>query len=177
MIRRILAAIAMLWALGFLVFATTLPRPAGDERTDAVIVPTGAAGRIGRGLEIVRSDRARLMLVTGVDPNVKPKEFATEFGVPMDVMECCVTLGFDAVDTRSNAAETLRWVEDNRIRSLRIVTSDWHMRRAAGELRYRLPTNVEIVEDAVATEPSFAILMIEYNKWLASTVSHWLPGA
>ncbi len=176
MIRRVLAAILVIWALGFLVFASTLPRPAGNERTDAVIVPTGAAGRIDHGVAVVRSDRARLLLVTGVDPNVKPREFAAQFGVPMNVMECCVTLGFDAVDTRSNAAETLRWVKDNDIRSLRLVTSDWHMRRAAGELRARLPTNIAIVEDAVSTEPSFAILLIEYNKWLASMASHLVPG-
>ena len=33
---------------------TALPQPSGTIRTDAVIVPTGAAGRIERGLQILR---------------------------------------------------------------------------------------------------------------------------
>ena len=74
------------------------------------------------------------MLVTGVDPEVTPDEFAAEFEVDEAQMDCCVTLGFKAVDTRSNATETAEWVEANGITSLRLVTTDWHMRRAAGEL-------------------------------------------
>ena len=171
MIRRLISAVAILWALGFVWFAVALPGPVDAARTDAVIVPTGAAGRIERGLEVVRSDQARLLLVTGVDREVKQAEFAAQFGVPMDLMECCVSLGFAAVDTRSNADETAAWVRENRIVSLRLVTTDWHMRRAAGELARALPSNVAVVRDAVASQPSFRILFLEYHKLLASSVS------
>ena len=124
------------------------------ERTDAVIVPTGYAGRIERGLEVVQTDSADTLLVTGVDPEVKPGEFAAQFEVPEDVMECCVTLGFAATDTRGNAQETREWAEANGIKSLRLVTSDWHMRRAATELRRQLPDDVKLIKDAVRSEPS-----------------------
>ena len=174
MIRRAAAALLVLWALGFLWFATTLPRPAGAERTDAIIVPTGAAGRIERGLEVLAAGHARTMLVTGVDREVRPGEFASEFSVTSDTMDCCVTLGFAAVDTRSNAAETAQWVRQNRVRSLRLVTTDWHMRRTAGELERTLPTGITVVEDAVRSEPSLRILFIEYHKLLASAVARGL---
>ncbi|QYU66532.1 YdcF family protein [Leptolyngbya sp. 15MV] len=76
-----------------------------------------------------------------------------------------------AVDTRSNAAETAQWVRDNRIGSLRLVTSDWHMRRAVGELLRALPPEVEVTEDAVRSQPSLRILFLEYHKLLASAAA------
>ncbi len=169
---RYLAAAAMLaWALGFLVFAVTLPRPAGDIATDAVIVPTGGAGRIAQGLDVVDAGLAPKLLVTGVDPEVTPGEFAAEFEVDQATMDCCVTLGFRAVDTRTNATETADWVAANRIGSLRLVTTDWHMARAAGELDRTLPTSVVVVRDAVRSEPSLASLFLEYHKLIASFVA------
>ena len=175
-VRRLASALVVLWALGFLWFAVTLPQPSGSVVTDAVIVPTGAAGRIEHGIEVVRSDRAKAMLVTGVDPEVKPGEFAAQFEVTEAEMDCCVTLGFAAVDTRGNASETARWVEDNRIRSLRLVTSDWHMRRAAGELSRTLSDGVRVIEDAVPSEPSLRILFLEYHKFLASGAARVVNG-
>jgi uncharacterized SAM-binding protein YcdF (DUF218 family) len=167
-IWRVGLAIVLVWVLGFIWFAGWLPGPAPMERTDAVIVPTGYAGRIERGLEVVQTDSADTLLVTGVDPEVKPGEFAAQFKVPEDVMECCVTLGFAATDTRGNAQETREWAEAHGIKSLRLVTSDWHMRRAATELRRQLPGDVKLIKDAVRSEPSLWLLLIEYHKWLVS---------
>ena len=106
MIWRTGLLVVVAWLLGFIWFSGWLPGPAPMERTDAVTVPTGFAGRIGRGLEVVQSDSADRLLVTGVDPEVTPAEFAAEFEVPDEVMACCVTLGFAATDTRGNAEET-----------------------------------------------------------------------
>ncbi len=171
MIGRIASAAVILWALGFLWFAVALPGPGADGHTDAVIVPTGGAGRIERGIEVLREGQAEALLVTGVDPEVKPHEFAVQFNVPAKLMECCISLGFAAVDTRSNAAETARWVESRGVNSLRLVTTDWHMRRAAGELARVLPDGVTVEWDAVPSRPSFDDLFLEYHKLLASTVS------
>ena len=169
MLRRIFSLLFLAWAIGFLWFVVALPRPADEAvRTDAVIVPTGGAGRIARGLEVLDKGLAEKLLVSGVDPEVKPGEFAAEFGVSAEEMACCVTLGHDAVDTRSNAAETAKWVAKNEVRSLRLVTTDWHMRRTAGELDRALPDNVTVIRDAVPSQPQFATLFLEYHKLLAS---------
>ncbi|MEL6529876.1 MAG: YdcF family protein [Pseudomonadota bacterium] len=172
MIRYGFAGIFLIWVLGFLWFTGFLPQPADEQTTDVVIVPTGGAGRIAQGLKVLDEGLAEQMLVSGVDPEVTPEEFAVEFEVDEAQMECCVTLGFAAVDTRSNAAETAQWVEDNDVTSLRLVTTDWHMRRAAGELDRALPANVTVVRDAVPSEPSMASLFLEYHKLLAS----WIAG-
>jgi len=167
-IWRVGLGLLLVWVLGFIWFAGWLPEPAPMERTDAVIVPTGGAGRIARGLDVVQTDSADTLLVTGVDPEVTPGEFAAEFEVPADVMDCCVTLGFAATDTRGNAQETKEWAEQNGIQSLRLVTSDWHMRRASIELRRELPDSVKVIKDAVRSEPSLWMLFVEYHKWLVS---------
>ncbi len=169
MIRQSISAILLAWALGFLWFAMALPQPAGDERTDAVIVPTGSAGRIPRGLEVLDKGLAREMLVTGVDREVKPNEFASEFEVSSRLMACCVTLGFAAEDTSGNAEETAAWVREHKVKSLRLVTADWHMRRTATELARTLPGNVHVVRDAVPSHPSMGLLFLEYHKFLASS--------
>ena len=168
MVRRAISLAVLVWAIGFLWFVVALPRPADGVRTDAVIVPTGGPGRIARGLQVLDSGQAGKMLVSGVDPEVRPREFAAEFGVSARRMACCVTLGFAAVDTRSNAAETAKWVAQNEVRSLRLVTTDWHMRRAAGELDRMLPGHVTVIRDAVPSQPDLSTLFLEYHKLIAS---------
>ena len=175
MIRRILAAVFVIWFLGFLWFAVFLPAPLDGGKSDAIVVPTGSGGRIEHGLEALRAGRAREMLVTGVDREVKPAEFAAEYDVDAGLMECCISLGFAAVDTRGNASETAEWIAERGYTSLRLVTADWHMRRAHSELARALPADVAIARDAVATEPSLRILFLEYHKLLASWASALLP--
>lgn len=171
MIARVAGFVALLYAAGFLYFAVTLPGPIARTKTDAVIVPTGGPGRIDRGLEVIRARQARQMFVSGVDPEVKPSEFAAEFSVTAREMRCCVTLGYLAVDTRSNAGEAAQWLASNDMRTVRLVTTDWHMRRAAAELRNSIPKTVLVVEDAVASDPALGQLFLEYNKLLVAVVS------
>ena len=174
-IARLFGFMFLVWACGFLVFAWTLPVPAGPGAADAIVVPTGGRGRIARGLELLREGTAQRMLVTGVDPEVKPREFAVEYEVSQRLMDCCITLGFEAVDTRGNADETAAWVAEHEYRSLRLVTTDWHMSRASLELRRSLPDYVTITKDPVPSHFSFGTLFLEYNKLLATFVAG-LPG-
>ncbi len=172
MFRRIASSLILIWVLGFLWFVVALPDRAEEIATDAVVVPTGGEGRIAQGLSVLDRGLAKRMLVSGVDREVKPGEFAAQFGVDQERLECCITLGFAAVDTRSNASEIAEWVEDNGVNSLRLVTTDWHMRRAASELSRALPSRVDVVKDAVPSDPSFSSLFLEYHKLLAS----WAAG-
>ncbi|MEQ1542841.1 MAG: YdcF family protein [Novosphingobium sp.] len=167
MIRRIASILLIAWALGFVLFAVALPQPAGKGSADGVVVLTGGKGRVDRGLEVLHRGWARRLLVSGVGREVKPHEFAVEYKVGTPLMACCITLGYEAIDTHSNARETAAWVQREKIRSLRLVTSDWHMRRSAMELRRALPAGVAVVEDAVPTHPSLSTLFLEYHKLLA----------
>ena len=170
--RNFLASVVIVWFAGFVLFSLTLPGPLQGPQGEAAIVPTGAAGRIDRGLQLLDEGAVKAMLVTGVDRAVTASEFARQFGVSDERMMCCVSLGFTAVDTRTNAAETADWVAERGIHSIRLVTTDWHMRRAAGELRRVLPPDITVYEDAVVSQPSLRILFVEYHKLLAS----WIAG-
>ena len=176
MLRRAVALVVLVWVMGFFTFAISLPIPNEADHADSVVVLTGGEGRIDRGLAVLRAHRAGRMLVAGVDPEVKPREFAAQYHVERALMHCCVTLGYQSVDTRSNASETAQWVEgsgveSSKIGSVLLVTSDWHMRRAAFELRRTLPPQVSLIEDAVPTSPSLRTLFLEYNKYVARRIS------
>jgi uncharacterized SAM-binding protein YcdF (DUF218 family) len=166
MIRRIFALLLVGWALGFAGFVILLPRPAGMEKSDGIVVPTGAQGRIARGTEIMTKGRAKRMLITGVDRRVRPIELAIAQKVPFAIMTCCVDLGREASDTRSNGDETAAWVRFHNYQSIRLVTSDWHMRRARFELERALGNDVAIIPDAVRSDASLMVLLREYNKYL-----------
>ena len=171
MIARALAALLLVWALGFVWFAVALPEPADDRVTDAIVVPTGAASRVRRGLALLERHRARRMLISGTDRRVRPHELAASFGVPAALVDCCIDLGREAVDTRSNAAETAGWVRSHHYRSVRLVTTDWHMARARFELARLLDGDVLLVGDPVRSEPELMSLLTEYNKYVLRRLS------
>lgn len=170
-LRKIVSLLLLVWAFGFVWFAVALPQPHDGDKTEAVVVLTGGKGRIDRGLGVLRQGLAPRMLVSGVDREVKQHEFALQYGVTVEQMACCVTLGYDSVDTQSNAGEVARWMRRNGVGSIRLVTSDWHMRRAVLELGLVAPAGARIVEDAVPTQPSLRVLFLEYHKLLARRVS------
>jgi len=163
---RVIAFAALLYALGYALFAVTLPRPAGDQRTNGIVVLTGGSGRLDRGFELMERGLARRMLISGVARTVRPEELIAAYEVDPRLFQCCIVLGREAFDTRSNADEVARWLERRRFGSIRLVTNDLHMPRARYELRKRLGSEVAIVADAVPTEPGFRAIFAEYNKYL-----------
>jgi uncharacterized SAM-binding protein YcdF (DUF218 family) len=169
---RVVAFVALSYALGFALFLLGLGHPLEGQKTDAIVVPTGGAGRIDRGLALLEQGQAKRMLVTGVDPTVRPRELAAIYKTtPRRIFDCCVDLGQEAIDTRSNADETAAWVRANRFRTVRLVTSDWHMARAKLELQNALDSETEIFGDPVRTNARFATLFSEYNKLLIRRVA------
>ncbi len=174
MIHRVFATIALLWLLGFGWFALFLPQPLGDWRTDAIVVFTGGPHRIDRALDLLEDGQARRVLISGVARGVRAADLAREYRRPVALFDCCVALGREAVDTRSNGDEVARWVERRGYRSIRLVTTDWHMRRSRYELDRVFGDNVIILTDAVPSRPSLGTLWLEYNKlvlrWIGALV-------
>lgn len=163
---RLMSFGILLYVLGYAAFAVMLPKPAGEERTQGIVVLTGGSGRLERGFDLMERGRAQRMLISGVDRTVRPVELAEAYKVDERLLDCCVTLGRESFDTRSNADEVARWLERRRFRSIRLVTNDLHMPRAGYELRKRVGPDLTIVTDAVPTDPSFMQIFTEYNKYL-----------
>ena len=174
MIARTLAVATIAWALGFALFTFLLPPPLEANTTDAIVVPTGGPGRIDRGLQLLGDHQARRMLVTGVAPGVDAGDLARAYRVSPALFACCVDLGREAVDTRSNADETARWLRRHRFASVRLVTSDWHLARARMELVAAVGPRVVVLGDGVPGAPRLATLVNEYNKLLLRRVALWI---
>lgn len=177
-------AALLAWLAGFLWFAAGLPGepPHGTGRTDAIVVLTGGSGRVDQGLRLLAQKRARKLFVSGVYRGVDVERLLELASDAPAALSCCVTLGYEAHSTRGNAIETARWVAENDIRSLRLVTAAYHMPRSLLEFRRRMP-GVEIVPHPVFPPhvkqdewwrwPGSAhLLAIEYTKYLLA----WLRG-
>ena len=176
MIARFLAFVAILYVLGFALFAITLGEPApGDApNVDAIVAITGGKGRIEHATALLAAGKGKRLLIAGADPSVRKVDLVHRLGGKRKLFECCVDLGSESVDTRSNAEEAKRWIERHRYNSIRLVTSDWHMRRARYEFNRKLSANIKVIPDAVRTEPNFGTLFAEYNKYLLRRLSVWL---
>ena len=176
MITRLGSLVLLIYALGFVAFAFTLgrPAPADAQPTDAAVVLTGGAGRIEHAIEVLKQHDARRLLVAGADPAVTKPDLARRIPGSRPWLACCVDLGSESVDTRSNAEEAGRWLGKHDYRSVRLITSDWHMRRARYEFGRALGSKYRLVTDAVRTEPSFITLFGEYNKYLLRRAAVWI---
>lgn len=177
MIARVLGVLAIAWCLGFAAFMLAMPKPLEGNTTDAIVVPTGGPGRIDRGLALLRAHQARRMLVTGVAPGVQAADLARAYHASPALFACCIDLGAEAVDTRSNAEETAEWVRAHHYGSVRLVTSDWHVARAGMELNAALGRNVVVLGDGVPSNPRLTGLINEYNKLLLRRLALWLGWA
>jgi uncharacterized SAM-binding protein YcdF (DUF218 family) len=175
MIARLGAFLLLFYALGFVLFSFTLGKPAPTDApvSDAAVVLTGGPGRIEHAIDVLRTGKSKRLLVSGVDPAVTKPDLARRIPGSSKWLSCCVDLGSESVDTRSNAEETSRWLVKHRYSSLRLITSDWHMRRARYEFEKVLKGKYKLTTDAVRTEPGFVTLFAEYNKYLLRRLAVW----
>jgi len=176
MIARFFALLLLGYSVGFILFAITLgkPAPADIGKSDAAVVITGGPGRIEHGMDVLQKRKAKRLLVSGADPSVTKRDLMHRLGGGQRLLRCCVDLGSESVDTRSNAEESQRWLARHRFNSVLLITSDWHMRRARYEFRKVLGPNYDLRTDAVRSEPSFVTLFGEYNKYVLRRAAVWL---
>jgi uncharacterized SAM-binding protein YcdF (DUF218 family) len=148
------------------------------SKADAIVVLTGSAFRISDALELLAAGHGRRLLISGVNPDTKLSEIAHMTPQYEKWFSCCVDLDHVALDTIGNAVETKRWARERGIRSLIVVTSDYHLPRALAELGHQLP-DVRLVPypvisnrvriDTWWSDPGTARLLFwEYLKYIVA---------
>lgn len=185
MALAVLVAGLAVWGWGLLRFADSIPREVADpdRRSDAIVVLTGGSRRLKTGFELLSSRLADKLFVSGVQRGVPIDDLLRVTGLTAEDMECCITLGYKAGDTLENALETAVWIKAKRVRSVRLVTSGYHMPRSLLEFRAAVP-DVDFIPHPVFVEhvmldewwrrPGTAWLVVaEYNKFLLATARHW----
>jgi uncharacterized SAM-binding protein YcdF (DUF218 family) len=173
------AMAGLLAFVGFLSFVYSLDRVERrpNVHTDAIVAMTGGSQRIGDAIDLLAQGYGSRLLISGVNERTSRDEIARLNPGQRRLFDCCVDLDYRARNTIGNAIETRRWAEQNRFRSLIIVTSSYHMPRTLVELDHAIP-GVRKVPYAVVTpsvdpdlwwrSPATAkVLASEYVKLIA----------
>lgn len=186
-LRAVLAAAALilaLWVTGLVDFIRRIPGPdQHDEGTaDGIVVLTGGAERLREGLRLLAEARAPRLFISGVHRDATLAQilaFVPEYQADRRAAEaiaCCVELGRAADNTAGNAREAAAWISDGHLRSIFLVTADYHMPRSLLEFHRALPGTL-IRPHAVFPEDSvrrdwwrrggvLALVLVEYHKYL-----------
>lgn len=166
--------------IGFVAFLAQLraAEMKPSSNADGVVVLTGGSSRVADAMDLLASGYGRRLLISGVHPASNAEQISRTVPESERLMACCVDLDRSAVNTRSNAAETRRWAEQQNFRSLIVVTSNYHMPRAILELSHAMP-DIELIPFSVIgekwrdepwwTSPStLRLLLSEYVKYIAA---------
>jgi uncharacterized SAM-binding protein YcdF (DUF218 family) len=172
-----LFTLGLLWAVGWMWFAASVAsmKPYDETaKTDAIIVLTGGDKRVNEGLDLLAEGSGKQLLISGVNGKVKTEELIALWDGNKEKIRCCVTLGYSASNTASNATETQNWIKNKNVKSIRLVTSNYHMARSLLMFKKQMP-HIEIYKHPVTPggfEPwgrqFWKLTFSEYNKWLAT---------
>src|ERR1700754_3802573 len=163
---------------GFVWFLSlVLPNEQKPSRNaDGIVVFTGGSSRVSDAVELLAEGYGKRLLISGVHPTNGFSDIQRTLPESQQLLMCCVDLDRSAINTRSNATETRRWVTERGFRSLIVVTSNYHMPRAIVELSHSMP-DIELIPFAVVGEKwreepwwtsgaALRLLLSEYVKYL-----------
>jgi uncharacterized SAM-binding protein YcdF (DUF218 family) len=168
---RVAAAGALLWLAGFALFvAASRSVPAPPPELGAIVVLTGAPGRIEAGLRLLADRPGARLLISGVGHAVGFGELARRAGGDPGLASR-VTLGRLAHTTSGNAREAADWARQTGVATLIVVTSPYHMQRALLEFARAMPDVVLVPAPVPGPWPhdsaGWRLYAGEFNKYLA----------
>lgn len=189
------ASIILIWVLGFIFFLGYIsffkePLPP-YEKTDLLVVLTGGKGRVIKGLSLINEDAATRLFISGVEKNVTESDILLEatkksessLNISLDLSK--MQLGHQSKNTHENAQEVALWIKHENmsnhlknhppLKSIRLVTSIYHMPRSLLEFKKALP-NIRFVAHPVfsplfhgiywwKTLPALKLSFSEYVKY------------
>lgn len=174
---------AFLWLCGlklFLVSVKAVDIQHPSARTDAIVVLTGDDNRIQKGLDLWLDGYASTIFISGIHKDVSRDKILENIDDDDPKPATCLVLDYNATTTVENAAETKAFVEENDIRSIRLVTSHYHMPRALMEMKYALP-NLEIYthppDERLKGKRYWPLILSEYHKGLWRKITLVMGGA
>lgn len=144
-------------AVDYVVFVSQIkesPAIGADEDSlpdaDAVVVLTGGAKRISTGVQLLKENHGRRLLISGVGTKTSRSDLGRVLNDSSTIYGCCIDIDREALDTRGNAVHTADWVELHNFQKILLVTSSYHMPRSLMLLKERMP-DVDVV--AVPIQP------------------------
>lgn len=179
---------AILWFTGLLWFIHIIPDRVEDTTTitDGIVALTGGSNRLATAVTLLKEKKAKKLLITGVGPGITLPTLGTLDDIRQDDIsadEGNIVLGYIAKDTRQNAQEAAIWASLEDFKSIRIVTSNYHIPRSILEFSHAMP-NVTLVPHPVFPSTvkvkdwwffpgSTRLIISEYHKYTGSYLQHY----
>jgi len=194
MLRVVLTTLFIIsgWILGLYYFIEYIPEQSYsvEMETDIIAVLTGGAMRLEEGLGAFANTKAKKILISGVGDGFTKKILLSKTNKNKyfkQIDPANIILGNIASNTTENALETKLFMDLNHYKSLRLVTSDYHMPRSLLIFKRIMP-EVIVVSHPVYSKgfqkagmylsfPSIKIAAIEYNKTLWFLLHSWVDDA
>ena len=171
-----LLILSVSWMIGFVVFNHKIYNLKTNEtdKTDAIVVLTGGKYRLHEAMILLNKDMANRLFISGVDKKISLTKIININKIEKINSEK-IQLGTEATNTVENAIEVDNWIKKNNIKSIRLVTSNYHLFRSIEELSAK-NKDVQIIPHPVFTDNltkdwwkdwhSFSFIASEYNKFL-----------
>lgn len=122
-------------------YKTFSARPRAAQ-VDAIVVLAGGKGRVEEGVRLFREGRARWLFLVGVDPTVRKTDLYRQ--QPGDPAAERVVLEKASRNTLENALYGRDVLQEKGVRSILLITSRYHLKRATILFRNALPADVAI---------------------------------
>lgn len=175
-IKYCLIPAVFLWFVGLAVFNRYINSYENDRetKTDAIIALTGGRNRIKEAASLLNEGYSSTLFISGVEKGVSFNEIA-------NVQKLDIHSGNEVIieraskNTVENAIKTNEWIKDNNIKSIRLVTSNYHMPRSVLEFKSQ-NAGVKIILNPVYSDKvsdkwwknwgSFVLIASEYTKFI-----------
>lgn len=184
---------ALVWGAGYAWFAfkasSIKPYDIGQQAS-AIVVLTGGEGRLDAGLNLFAAQRGLYLFITSVYEKISEDDIRARWQGATDLPICCIILDREADSTAENALMTRKWIRDfnqntdgQRITSIRLVTSNYHMPRALIDFKRILPDitvypHPIVSHNARRRDKTYWMLLInEYHKYIFRILQQKLPSS
>ena len=167
----------LIWLGGFIVFQQYIRKRPIDNttRTDVIVVLTGGKNRIVEAARLYNDGLADMLFISGVGKEVHVRDLEGLHHMHFKNNGKKVVLGREATNTLENAVEVSEIIRRNNFKSIRLVTSYYHMPRSVEVIKALIP-DVDILEHPVYSKnvskrwwkkpKSFYLIASEYHKFL-----------
>ncbi|MGE4234273.1 MAG: YdcF family protein [Bacteriovoracia bacterium] len=138
------------------------------KKVDAIVCLTGGKGRIRRAIELFSQKYGRVLYISGLGPKVQMRDVLRDakWSAPLD--ESHIILERVATNTIENAEQVAKYLKDQGLSQVLLVTSSYHARRAHYIFSRVLPRNsrIEVV--------SFEASPFDSDGWWKDPLGIWV---
>lgn len=133
----------------------------GCGSADAIVVLTGGKGRADVGLRLLKKGNARFLILSGVNKDADLDSIYLK--LVSNTERANIILDKESTSTYRNAVEVRGLMRRLGARSMLLLTSGYHMKRAEYIFRRIMPDDISITPCSVAS-PNF-----DHSRWWGGT--------